>query len=150
MGRKVHPYGFRLGIIKDWQARWFADGQRYTELLDDDRQIRTLIRRDASSLLRICGTQILVPALMWCGCNRTFAFGKKTPILVGAVGVWKSSAQAHDRQGLVQARTQTLQLRLGRSESRNHLLLGPFALLLWGFPLHRYTSSQRSSSSLSS
>lgn len=46
MGRKVHPYGFRLGIIKDWQARWFADGKRYTELLAEDRKIRQMIRKE--------------------------------------------------------------------------------------------------------
>lgn len=46
MGRKVHPYGFRLGIIKDWKARWYAEGKRYTELLQEDRQIRELIRKE--------------------------------------------------------------------------------------------------------
>lgn len=46
MGRKVHPYGFRLGIIKDWQARWFADGKRYTEFLAEDRKIREMIRKE--------------------------------------------------------------------------------------------------------
>ncbi len=43
MGRKVHPYGFRLGIIKDWQSRWYAENQRYTELVHRDRQIRERI-----------------------------------------------------------------------------------------------------------
>lgn len=46
LGRKVHPYGFRLGIIKDWQARWYAEGKRYTELLEEDRKIRELIHRE--------------------------------------------------------------------------------------------------------
>jgi small subunit ribosomal protein S3 len=27
MGRKVHPIGFRLGINKPWEGRWFAEGQ---------------------------------------------------------------------------------------------------------------------------
>ncbi len=44
MGRKVHPLGFRLGIIKDWQARWFADGEEYANLLQEDLNIRELIR----------------------------------------------------------------------------------------------------------
>lgn len=43
MGRKVHPIGFRIGIIKDWQTRWYAEGERYTELLDEDRKIRSMI-----------------------------------------------------------------------------------------------------------
>lgn len=44
MGRKVHPVGFRLGIIKDWQAKWFAEGQEYTSLLQEDVKVRELIR----------------------------------------------------------------------------------------------------------
>ena len=44
MGRKVHPLGFRLGIIKDWQARWFAAGEEYADLLQEDLEIRQLIR----------------------------------------------------------------------------------------------------------
>lgn len=44
MGRKVHPYGFRLGIIKPWRARWFAEGDAYGELLGEDIAVRKLIR----------------------------------------------------------------------------------------------------------
>ncbi len=44
MGRKVHPLGFRLGIIKDWQARWYATGEEYADLLQEDLDIRQLIR----------------------------------------------------------------------------------------------------------
>lgn len=44
MGRKIHPTGFRLGIIKDWDARWYADGTEYTTLLHEDMAIRRLIR----------------------------------------------------------------------------------------------------------
>ena len=43
MGRKVHPYGFRLGVIRDWKARWYAEGQEYANLLHEDLQIRRLI-----------------------------------------------------------------------------------------------------------
>jgi small subunit ribosomal protein S3 len=46
MGRKVHPYGFRLGIIKDWKAKWYAEGDEYTELLHEDLVIRDLIREE--------------------------------------------------------------------------------------------------------
>lgn len=46
MGRKVHPYGFRLGVIKDWKARWYAEGERYAELLQEDRRIRNTIREE--------------------------------------------------------------------------------------------------------
>lgn len=43
MGRKVHPIGFRLGIIQDHRARWFAEGGEYRELLEEDLAIRQLI-----------------------------------------------------------------------------------------------------------
>lgn len=43
MGRKVHPTGMRLKIIKDWNARWYAEGRRYGELLHEDLAIRNLI-----------------------------------------------------------------------------------------------------------
>ena len=42
MGQKVHPIGFRLGISKDWQAKWYAD-KHYTELLQEDLRIRKAI-----------------------------------------------------------------------------------------------------------
>ncbi len=43
MGRKVHPTGFRLGIIKEHKSRWFASGRRYTEQLAEDREIRRIV-----------------------------------------------------------------------------------------------------------
>lgn len=42
MGRKVHPVSFRLGIIRDWQSRWYAD-RNYTELVHEDVAIRSLV-----------------------------------------------------------------------------------------------------------
>jgi small subunit ribosomal protein S3 len=42
LGQKVHPNGFRLGIIRDWKAKWYADKQ-YTQLLMEDLDIRNLI-----------------------------------------------------------------------------------------------------------
>lgn len=42
MGHKVHPTGFRTGIIYDWESKWYA-GRTYTNLLGEDLQIRKLI-----------------------------------------------------------------------------------------------------------
>ena len=47
MGRKVHPVGFRLGIIKDWEARWFAPKGKYAEQLQQDFIIRKLVASEA-------------------------------------------------------------------------------------------------------
>jgi small subunit ribosomal protein S3 len=43
LGRKVHPVGFRLGVNKDWKAKWFAEGQEYVDLLSEDLALRKLI-----------------------------------------------------------------------------------------------------------
>jgi len=48
LGRKVHPEGFRLGIIKDWKARWFAEGREYALLLKEDLAVRDLIGKELS------------------------------------------------------------------------------------------------------
>lgn len=43
MGQKVHPAGFRLGIIKDWTSRWYDDGPVIAEKLRQDQDIRNYI-----------------------------------------------------------------------------------------------------------
>ena len=44
MGHKVHPYGFRLGVSRTWNAKWYA-GKGYTDLLKEDIAIRQLVTR---------------------------------------------------------------------------------------------------------
>ena len=48
MGRKVHPIGFRLGYIKDWQSKWFAD-RTYTDQLHEDILLRKLITKELAN-----------------------------------------------------------------------------------------------------
>lgn len=43
MGQKVHPIGFRLGVIKGHQARWYADKEGFTQYLHEDLRVRRLI-----------------------------------------------------------------------------------------------------------
>ncbi len=45
MGRKVHPLGMRLGIIKSWEGKWFAEGQNYINQLHQDIEIHSLVRK---------------------------------------------------------------------------------------------------------
>lgn len=45
MGQKVHPKGFRIGIIKEWDSSWYAD-RDYTELLHEDYKIRKYIKQN--------------------------------------------------------------------------------------------------------
>lgn len=48
MGRKVNPIGFRLGINKTWEGRWYAEGREYVEQLHQDFALRNLVRKEAS------------------------------------------------------------------------------------------------------
>ena len=43
MGHKVHPRGFRTGIIRDWQAKWYAD-KHYADFLHEDLKLRQAIQ----------------------------------------------------------------------------------------------------------
>ena len=43
MGHKVHPTGFRLGVIKDWQSKWYTDTS-YDEFVLEDVKLRNTIR----------------------------------------------------------------------------------------------------------
>lgn len=54
MGQKVNPIGFRIGIIRDWDARWFS-GKHYKDLLYEDLKIRDFIQNklEGSSVSRI-------------------------------------------------------------------------------------------------
>ena len=42
MGHKVHPNGFRLGVSRTWNAKWYSD-KDYTDLLKEDIAIRRLV-----------------------------------------------------------------------------------------------------------
>src|SRR6185503_19848967 len=44
MGQKTHPLGFRLGVIKDWRSRWYAD-KDFPRLLAEDETIRKYLHR---------------------------------------------------------------------------------------------------------
>jgi small subunit ribosomal protein S3 len=46
LGQKVHPTGFRLGIIRDWTSKWFAEGDEYSEWLHEDLRIKRFLREE--------------------------------------------------------------------------------------------------------
>ncbi len=51
MGQKVHPIGIRLGIVKDWSSKWYADTKTFPEYVRSDHLIRSFIKnklKDAS------------------------------------------------------------------------------------------------------
>ena len=50
MGQKTHPYGYRLGIVKDWKAHWFApNASSYRTLVLEDLRLRDSIRNEYKS-----------------------------------------------------------------------------------------------------
>jgi len=61
MGQKVHPIGFRLGIVKEWTSKWYADSKNFADYLNKDLEIRDFIKQRLSqaSVSRI---QIARPA----------------------------------------------------------------------------------------
>ena len=40
MGQKVNPHGMRVGIIKDWQAKWYSNNKDFSKYLGNDLKIR--------------------------------------------------------------------------------------------------------------
>lgn len=45
MGHKVHPIGFRLGIVKDWTSKWYANTKDYADLLNKDLEVRAFLKK---------------------------------------------------------------------------------------------------------
>ena len=45
MGQKVNPHGLIVGIIKDWDSRWYADGQDFSDNLVEDYKIREFLKK---------------------------------------------------------------------------------------------------------
>lgn len=44
MGQKVHPTGIRLGIVKDWVSKWYANNQDYADYLNTDIKVRNFLK----------------------------------------------------------------------------------------------------------
>ena len=45
MGQKVNPIGFRVGVIRTWDSRWYAKGQQYIENFKEDYKLRKFIKQ---------------------------------------------------------------------------------------------------------
>lgn len=45
MGQKVNPIGMRLGIIRDWSSKWYADSKNYADYLNTDLAVREFLRK---------------------------------------------------------------------------------------------------------
>ena len=45
MGQKVHPHGFRVGVIKDWNSKWYANSTEFGDNLVEDNKIRKYVKK---------------------------------------------------------------------------------------------------------
>ena len=45
MGQKVNPHGLRVGVIKDWDSKWYADKKNFADLLVEDNNIRKYVKK---------------------------------------------------------------------------------------------------------
>ena len=49
MGQKVHPHGLRVGVIKGWDAKWYANKKNFADNLVEDNQIRKFVKKELFS-----------------------------------------------------------------------------------------------------
>ena len=45
MGQKMHPHGLRVGVIKDWNSKWYADSKNFSDYLVEDHKIRGYVKK---------------------------------------------------------------------------------------------------------
>ena len=45
MGQKMHPHGLRVGVIKDWDSKWYADSKNFSDYLVEDKKIREYVKK---------------------------------------------------------------------------------------------------------
>ena len=45
MGQKVNPHGLRVGVIKDWDSKWYADKNNFADNLIEDNKVRTFVKK---------------------------------------------------------------------------------------------------------
>jgi len=45
MGQKMHPHGLRVGVIKDWNSKWYADSKNFSDYLIEDHKIREYVKK---------------------------------------------------------------------------------------------------------
>ena len=45
MGQKMHPHGLRVGVIKEWSSKWYADSKNFADYLVEDKKIREYVKK---------------------------------------------------------------------------------------------------------
>ena len=52
MGQKVNPHGYRVGVIKGWDARWYADKKTFGDFLVEDKKVRDFIMKKTDEIIK--------------------------------------------------------------------------------------------------
>ena len=90
MGQKVNPHGLRVGVIKDWESRWFADDENFSDNLVEDYKIREFLKKKFTVALDflICKYKDLVNSKV----NKYFIIGAEKEDIVqeGLIGLYKA------------------------------------------------------------
>ena len=60
MGQKVNPHGLRVGVIKDWDSRWYAE-KDFADCLVEDHEIRTYLKKRLYSAGTVSYTHLTLP-----------------------------------------------------------------------------------------
>ncbi|MCQ2528909.1 MAG: 30S ribosomal protein S3 [Saccharofermentans sp.] len=55
MGQKVNPHGVRVGVIKEWDTRWYADKKTFSDFLVEDKKIRTFVKKESDRIIKNAG-----------------------------------------------------------------------------------------------
>ncbi len=55
MGQKVNPHGLRVGVIKEWDTRWYADKKTFSDFLVEDKKIRSFVMKETDAIIRNAG-----------------------------------------------------------------------------------------------
>jgi small subunit ribosomal protein S3 len=108
MGHKVHPIGFRLGVVKGWQSSWFAE-RDYKDILAEDHLIRKIVNKELANasvsrieIERAAADQVLVKV-----------FTARPGIVIG-----KSGEKVDRLRGLIEAKTKKRRVRMDIVEIR--------------------------------
>ena len=51
MGQKVSPHGLRVGVIKDWDSKWYADKKNFADYLIEDNKVRENVKKKFQTAL---------------------------------------------------------------------------------------------------
>lgn len=61
MGQKVNPHGLRVGVIKEWDTRWYADKKTFSDFLIEDKQIREFVKSELDKIIKASGKNAKKP-----------------------------------------------------------------------------------------